>query len=1085
MIDTQPGGPGLQCLACSGPVPAGARFCPTCGRPVSVAGGEERKLATVLFADLAGSTELAARVDAEHVRALLAEVYDQLSLAASAFGGTVEKFIGDAIMAVFGVPVAHEDDPERAVRAGLTMRSRMAAIARRHDADVVLRIGITTGVVVTGASPGRDFLVTGESVNLAARLQQAAEPGEILVSERTFRPVQELVRTVAPRSLAVKGRRGPVLAYAVESIAPSTVYRHRRVQGPFVGRGGDLSLIATLCERAMEHRRTHMVTIVGEPGIGKSRLAEEVMVELQSRPDPPQIWISRCRPYGEGGAYQPLAEPLLRSAAVERGTPPDDARRQVMGELQAVLGEASEEAVADLLRSAGLDHGRSDEASEQPVELARRALDAWRTVLVRMAERSPLLLVIEDAQWAEPALLDLVDAIAGSDQRVPLIILCLARDEMIASRPDWGTRSRNATVLALDALGDGDMRRLASALSEDDGAASDRAIELAGGNPFFLEEILAMHDEGGMAVPETVQGVIAARIDLLQAEEKLVLQRASVIGRTFSQASLAAIGVEAPKTLLAGLAGRDLLMPVAGEWAFKHMLIRDVAYESIARSERGRLHLRLARAQETEGATDTQVIAAHYATAAELGEGAARADAVRLLLAAAREARSVYAHGLALRQGERALGLATDEAERTTALEATGDAHWMAERISKAVDAYRDALEHAEAGGLDARTTARLRWKWLDIHTRWTDGRPPQELYAELRETLSRGLFDARSVGDEALEARLLIAEALFVWRVEVAEPPQAAALRLTDRALGIGEKLGRPGIVSAALDARSALLAALHRYRESVECDEQRYAMLDRLSSREEQMDVCASAARARLGLGDYAGAVAAVQRAEVLAAGDDPRWLILPARTMIEAYFMWDRWDEAMEAYRRYLPVFRAGELGRRSTMFGTASGVAAGVHLLRGERDAADRLEARLSGRMDGFNLIVAQALLGCGEPELALDRLRDLRAPKLRILAVRAEGQAMLAAWDDLDATLAEVAEIPTAGDLPRVCAQLDRARGIAGDEIALHRAIDEFGRLGCRFEQARCLELAGRVDKARRAYEELGAQPALVRARARA
>src|SRR6185503_4939102 len=358
------------------------------------------------------------------------------------------------------------------------------------------------------------------------------------------------------------------------------------------------------------------------------------------------------------------------------------------------------------------------------------------------------------------------------------------------------------------------------------------------------------------------------------------------------------------------------------------------------------------------------------------------------------------------------------------------------------------------------------------------------ELHHEIHDAISRGLTDARAAGHEALEARLLVAEALFVWRIEVAAPPQVAALDLTDRALAIGARLGRPGIVSAANDARSALLTALHRYREAAETDERRFAMLDRLSSREEQMDACAGSARSRQNLGDYAGSVAAVQRAESLAAGDDPRWLILPARTMIESYFLWDRWDDAMAAYRRYLPVFRSGELGRRTTLFGLASGVAAGVHLLRGEREAADRLEQRLTGRSEGFNLIAAQALLGCGEPELALDRARDLRGPRLRIWAIRAEAYAMLAAWDELDGVLARVSEIPAAGDLPRVAAQIDRARGIAGDDIALHRAIEEFGRLGCRFEQARCLELAGRFDKARRAYEELGAQPSLVRARAR-
>src|SRR5947209_2211375 len=214
----------VNCPTCGGRLPEGARFCPTCGRPLAgeLGGVEERKLATVLFADMAGSTELAMRLDPEHLRALLGDVYSELSQAAGAFGGTVEKFIGDAVMAVFGVPQAHEDDPERAVRAALTMVSRAASVGRRHGVEVVLRVGIYTGVVVTGASPGRDFLVTGEIVNLAARLQQAAEPGEVLIGEPTFRALEAIVRTTQPRSLVVKGRTGPVLAHAVERLAPAT-----------------------------------------------------------------------------------------------------------------------------------------------------------------------------------------------------------------------------------------------------------------------------------------------------------------------------------------------------------------------------------------------------------------------------------------------------------------------------------------------------------------------------------------------------------------------------------------------------------------------------------------------------------------------------------------------------------------------------------------------------------------------------------------------------------------------------------------------------------------------------------------------
>jgi len=245
-----------RCPNCGALPPEGARFCPSCGRALGVGDAAERKLATVLFADLAGSTELSTMMDAETLRGLLGDVYDQLSRAAEAYGGTVEKFIGDAVMAVFGVPVAHEDDPERAVRAAIVMRSRLAGLAERRGMELGLRIGINTGLVVTGTSPGRDFLVTGEAVNLAARLQQSAEPGEILVGERTFRAVEPLARTVAPRSLRVKGRAGPVTAFGVERMAPVGSYRRRRrAFGPFVGRDSELTLMRSLVERAVEHAR--------------------------------------------------------------------------------------------------------------------------------------------------------------------------------------------------------------------------------------------------------------------------------------------------------------------------------------------------------------------------------------------------------------------------------------------------------------------------------------------------------------------------------------------------------------------------------------------------------------------------------------------------------------------------------------------------------------------------------------------------------------------------------------------------------------------------------------------------------------
>ncbi len=1071
-----------NCPTCGSAVPEGARFCPSCGRSLAVGVAiEERKLATVLFADLAGSTELALRLDAEHLRAFLADVYRELSQAAAAFGGTVEKFIGDAVMAVFGVPQAHEDDPERAVRAALTMRSRLVTVARRHEVDGVLRVGIYTGVVVAGVTPGHDFLVTGEVVNLAARLQQAAEPGEVLVGEPTFRALQPLVRTTQPRSLVVKGRSGPIVGYAVESVAPATAYRRRRQPGPFVGRAGELQLIASLVSRAVEHRRAHLVTVIGEAGIGKSRLAEEVVVDLQHHPEPPAVWIGRCMPYGEGGPYAPLSEVLLRATDVPSDTPRDEARRQAGGQLTALLGEDAEQTIADVLRTAGLGDGREPVTEDDDLEGMGRGRDAWRTVLIALAERRPVLVVVEDAHWAEPALLDLIESLASGDARVPLVLLCLARDDLLRSRPGWGTGLRNSSLVTLDAIDDAAMRRLAASLPAGEDGPGD-AVGIAGGNPFFLEEMLAMAAEGGRSMPPTVQGVIAARLDLLPADEKRCIQRAAVIGRSFGVEELAVVNPDGGKRLIANLSRRNLLVPLGTGWGFKHVLIRDVAYESVPRSERARLHLLLARWLEQRPDAESQTVAGHYASAVSLGTVSARGDAVRMLLRAASDAREVYAHGLALRQAGLAQSLAQDDHEHALAAEAVGDACWMAERLDDAFAAYGTALEHGHAAAMGQRDMARLSWKWVDLPTRWGGAQlttPPTREAVEAE--IEDGLGSARAAGAETLQARLLVARALLVWRFEREAQPQEDALAIADEALALAEGLGNPIVISAALDARSALLHALHRYREAAVADERRMSLLPTIRSREEQMDICAAVARTRTALGDYSGAVAAADLADELVAGGDQRWVAFPARTRIEAYFYWDRWDEALEAHDRFLEVYRSGQRHRRINVPGLIGGVGVAIHLLRGDHDSADTIERRLGAKLPGhFDVIVSHALLGCGEPAQALDRVGSVPFSRVWVLAIMAEAQAALERWDDLDGTLAALDGMVGVDQLPRVVAQIDRARGIAGDELAMARAEASFRGLGCGFERARCLELMGRIGEARAVYERLGAEPALGR-----
>jgi class 3 adenylate cyclase/tetratricopeptide (TPR) repeat protein len=1045
----------------------------------------ERKLATVVFADLAGSTELASRMDAEQLRDLLGDVYVTLARCAEAYGGTVEKFIGDAVMAVFGVPIAHEDDAERAVRAALLMRSRLAAVAERRGVPLVLRIGVNTGLVVTGTTPGRDFLVTGEAVNLAARLQQAAEPGEVLVGERTFRAVEPLVSMVAPRSLAVRGRTGPVTAYAVERFAPAGAYRRRRrPYGPFVGREVELTLLRTVIERAMEHSRAHLVTLIGEAGIGKSRLIEEVVVELRRSEEPPAVWVGRCLPYGEGGPYAPLRDLLLRAAAVRPDAGREEVRARVTGQLQAILPEGSGEQIAELLRFVGGERVARPGDDDEPGDRGR---DAWRGLLLRMAARQATLLVIEDAHWAEPALLELIASVAAGDVRVPLVLVCAARPELFVGHPGWGSGLRNETTVTLEALEAGEMRRLATALAAA-GEPPASVVDLAGGNPFFLEEILAMSGEGGGdRVPETVQGVIAARLDLLDLEDKRLLQRAAVVGRTFTLDQLEPLldgGGRGPGRLR-NLVERDLIHHRGGgRHSFKHALIRDVAYESIPRAERARLHLRLAEELESSLEAGCQAIAGHYAAAATLGEAAARAPAVRVLLQAAQEARSVEAHGLALRNAVLARQLADSDRERSLAAEAAGDAQWMAEHLDDARAAYLDALELGIAAELGPEDTSRLRWKWADLPTRWQGAMITSPDRERVSAEIEAGLAEARAAGSVLTEARLLIAKALLVYRVETTVPPQEAALSVADRALQLAEGVGRPAIVSAALDARSVLLQSVGRYAEALEMDERRLALIRSLPSREEQMDICSSVARTRTARGDFTGAIAAADLGDELGAGGDQRWLAWPARSKVDALFWWDKWDEATKAYERFLGVLRGTDAdGRRARQSrpGRMLGVMAAIHLLRGETEAADRLESRLPASNPHFDLVYAHAMLGAGDPELALERSTGLPFLRPWARAIRAESLAMLGRLDEFDEALEDLAALPGVDELPRVSAQVDRARGIAGDEAALARAAEAFAQLGCEFEHARCLELGGDAEAAWAVYERMGASPAMERA----
>ena len=538
----------------------------------------ERKLATVLFVDLVSSTELLADADPEVVRRRVSRFFDRVSHCIVTHGGTVEKFAGDAVMAAFGVPLAHEDDAERAVRAAVVTLDRV------KELGLDARIGIESGEVV--AEDGDSTFATGEAVNLAARLQSKAEPNQILVGPAAARLLRGRVDLEPVHPLELRGWREPVAAQRVICVSepgePVT-----GLSAPLVGRESELELLENTYERVVRAGRAALVTIYGEPGVGKSRLAREFVAGLEGA----TVLSGRCLPYGEGVTYWPLAEMVKASSGISDDDPLDDAH-------QKLRACCEDEAVADLLGLAvGVLEALEGERSQQDIAWAARA---WAE---QLAQAQPLVLVFEDVHWGEEPFLELIEHLAAV-REAPLMLIALARPELLDLRPTWGGGRVRATTLELEPLQDEESAELVEALAAQLDLPFDLETVLAKteGNPLFVEEtvrMLAERPRGAERIPDTLQALIAARIDRLPAAPRLALQRASVMGRIFMAGALAHISPEIDdvghcidELLLRDLIVREPRATITGEQAykFKHVLIREVAYSALAKSARADLH---------------------------------------------------------------------------------------------------------------------------------------------------------------------------------------------------------------------------------------------------------------------------------------------------------------------------------------------------------------------------------------------------------------------------------------------------------------------------------------------------------------
>jgi class 3 adenylate cyclase len=604
------------CAQCGAALPADARFCPACAAPVerTPEPADERKLATVLFADLVGSTALGGSQDPERTRALLDRFYDAMASEIEGAGGTVEKFVGDAVMAAFGAPAALEDHAERALHAALAMQRRLTEL---FGDELALRIGVNTGEVVVGRPREGSSFVTGDAVNVGARLEQAAAPGEILAGERTAAAARGAFEFDEPRTIEAKGKPegvvGRPLRRALSLMRPRGVGGLRQA---FVGREAELDQLCRAYEDILQTRRPRLVAIMGDAGVGKSRLVRELWAWLAEQEPQPLQRTGRCLSYGHGTAYWPLAEVLREHFGILDSEPPAAVAERLRGR-----------------RYLGLTLGVDPGEELHPLKAREHLHDAWTEFLTELAREQPAVVLVEDVHWAADDLLDLLETVAAQVEG-PLLVIATARPELLERRPAW-----TGHTVALDVLPPAQTTLMLDELLGVELPASlhDVVVERAEGNPFVVEELLAtlidrgvlVRRNGGWScgelptdfeVPDTVQAMLAARIDLLPSVEKEALQAAAVIGRVFWTGPVYELVGGLPELDL--LAERDFIrrrpgssLPGEREYAIKHALTREVAYESLPKAKRARLHAAFAGWLELRGdVTDehASLLAHHY-----------------------------------------------------------------------------------------------------------------------------------------------------------------------------------------------------------------------------------------------------------------------------------------------------------------------------------------------------------------------------------------------------------------------------------------------------------------------------------------
>jgi class 3 adenylate cyclase len=662
---------------------------------------EERRIVTVLFADVTGSTAMGEEMDPEEVRALLGRYYENAKGVIAEHGGTLEKFIGDAVMAVFGLPAAHGDDAERAVAAALALRDRVRADERLRD-RLAVRFGLSTGEVVAARDPSAgDFLVTGDTVNVAARLQQAAEPWQVLVTERTAHAAAAGFEFGGELAVEAKGKSAPIPAQEV--IRRREKPARLPARPPLVGRDADLEQLQLVAKRAFSERRPSLVSLIAPAGTGKTRLLEEFLGWLDGfRPDA-VVATAQCLPYGQQMTYWPMRQVLFTLTGVSEDAQPAELLDAIGTWLKSV---AADPAGAELLAAT---IGMAETEAPDRGEL----FAAWREAIEAASRAAPLVVVFEDLHWSSDSLLDLVEYLMQPRGEAPILLIALTRPELLDRRPAWGGGRRNHLAVSLEPLSDGAVAELVRHLLESESPELvAKVVQRSEGNPFYAGELVRSAIEQGSIekLPDTVQATVLARLDLLPPRERRALQLGSVYGRSFRLPGIAAleVGFDDSNELVERLAMRDLVRPAdADRYTFRHILIREVAYGTLPRTERARLHAAAAdwlasRAEGREQAV-AEIVALHYREAAVIASGTdpdstetarLRNDAVAWLERALDSAAAVEASPEAVRHARAALELARPE-QMPRLYERLGDLLGG----DAGSDSYIKALELYEAAG--------------------------------------------------------------------------------------------------------------------------------------------------------------------------------------------------------------------------------------------------------------------------------------------------------------------------------------------------------------------------------------------------